>query len=151
MWDNDFNRAMSDIQDKMEEIAPNYYSEAEKNNPWYTNILSANFLGDKVLKNMGFTIGALGAMWATGGTGIASGIGKGVQAATKFTLGNAGKLMGASRGTLAGINSAARGSGQLAHHLVQTAVGASGEASIEAINAVKEGSKDAYRNLETRR
>jgi len=99
----------------MEEIAPNYYSEAELNSPWYTNILSANFLGDKVLKNMGFTVGALGAMALTGGTGIASGIGKGAQAVAKFTLGNAGKLFGASRGTLAGINSFARGTGQLAY------------------------------------
>jgi len=31
------------------------------------------------------------------------------------------------------------------------AIGASGEASIEAINAVKEGVKDAYRNLDIRR
>lgn len=151
LWDNDFNRAMSNIQDGMEELLPNYYTQAEQNDPWYTHILSANFLGDKVLKNMGFTIGALGAMYVTGGTGVAGVVGKGIQTAAKFTLGNAGKLMGASRGTLAGINSFARGSGQLAHHLVQTAVGASGEASIEAINAVKEGSKDAYRNLETRR
>lgn len=151
LWDNDFNRAMSAIQDDMEEIAPNYYSQAELENPWYTNILSANFLGDKVLKNMGFTIGALMAMYVSGGTGIAGIAGKGIQTAAKFVLGNAGKLMNASRGTLAGINSFARGSGQLAHHLVQTAIGASGEASIEAINAVKEGSKDAYRNLEIRR
>jgi len=108
---------MSYIQDEMEEIAPNYYSEAEKNNPWYTNILSANFIGDKVLKNMGFTIGALGAMYVTGGAGIAGGIGKGAQALTKFAAGNVGKLLGASRGTLAGINSFSRGAGQLAHHL----------------------------------
>jgi hypothetical protein len=45
------------------------------NSPWYSNILSGNFIGDKVLKNMGFTIGALGAMALTGGIGGA--VGKG--------------------------------------------------------------------------
>ena len=56
MWDNDFNRAMSRIQENMEEIAPNYYTDEQRNSPWYSaaNILSANFLGDKLLKNAGF-------------------------------------------------------------------------------------------------
>lgn len=151
MWDNDFNKAMTDFQDEMEKIAPNYYTKEELNSPWYTNILSANFIGDKVMKNMGFTQGAILAMAATEGLGLAKLVGGGASAITKFTLGNAGKLLGASKGTLATINQIARGTGQIAHHAVQTAIGASGEASIEAINAVKEGSKDAYNNLALRR
>jgi hypothetical protein len=35
--------------------------------------------------------------------------------------------------------------------LVNTAISANGEAAIEAINAQKEGLKDAYANLDSRR
>lgn len=68
LWDNDFSRAMQDINKASEEILPNYYSEAELNQPWYNNIFSANFIGDKFLKNIGFTVGAFysGNVWAKG-------------------------------------------------------------------------------------
>lgn len=129
LWNNDFNRAMSDIQDKMEEIAPNYYTDLQRNSSWNTaaNILSANFLGDKLLKNAGFTIGALAAASVPGfnmgwlGRGVAA-LGKGTQAAQK--------------------------AGVFASRAAQTLVSANSEASIEAINAVKEGQKTAFANIE---
>ena len=58
LWDNDFSRAMKSITDASEDWLPNYYTEKELNSPWYENIFSANFLGDKFIKNLGFTIGA---------------------------------------------------------------------------------------------
>lgn len=48
----------------VEDDLPNYYTEWERNNPYYSAITptgAANFWGDKVIKNIGFTIGALGA------------------------------------------------------------------------------------------
>lgn len=56
--DNPFSRKMQEINDAVESILPNYYTQAELEEPWYKNILTANFIGDKFLKNLGFTIGA---------------------------------------------------------------------------------------------
>ena len=58
MWDNDFSRALQTINEKSEELLPNYYTKDETEQPWYNNIFTANFLGDKFIKNLGFTVGA---------------------------------------------------------------------------------------------
>ena len=81
LWNNDFNKWMAAAQEKMEEIAPNYYTSEQLDSAWYSaaNLLSANFWGDKFLKNMGFTMGAMATMatpgfnlsWATKGLGAA--------------------------------------------------------------------------------
>ena len=55
---NPFSLAMQDINDWSEEAMPNYYTEEEKNSPWYTQFWKANFIGDKFLKNVGFFAGA---------------------------------------------------------------------------------------------
>lgn len=57
-WDNDFSKAMQSINEWSEQALPNYYTRAEQEQPWYKNILTANFLGDKFIKNLGFAIGA---------------------------------------------------------------------------------------------
>ena len=58
LWDNDFSKAMQSVNEWSEQALPNYYTEAEQEQPWYENIFTANFLGDKFIKNLGFTIGA---------------------------------------------------------------------------------------------
>lgn len=57
-WDNPFSNAMQQVNKWSESALPNYYTDAEKNDPWYENIFSANFIGDKFLKNLGFAVGA---------------------------------------------------------------------------------------------
>lgn len=59
LWDNDFSRAMQSVNEWSEEALPNYYSYEEQNSPWYENIFTANFLGDKLIKNLGSSVGAL--------------------------------------------------------------------------------------------
>lgn len=59
LWDNGFSRAMQAVNEWSEEALPNYYSYEEQNSPWYENIFTANFLGDKFIKNLGFSVGAL--------------------------------------------------------------------------------------------
>lgn len=59
LWDNDFSRAMQSVNEWSEEVMPNYYSYNEQNSPWYENIFTANFIGDKFIKNLGFSVGAL--------------------------------------------------------------------------------------------
>ena len=60
-YDNDLNRKLDDFNKYLEDALPNYYTHAEKDAEWYSpkNIFSANFLGDKVLKNLGYSFGAL--------------------------------------------------------------------------------------------
>ena len=45
-----------------EDVFPNYYTSEEltneRNGQWWKNIASGNFIGDKILKNAGFTIGS---------------------------------------------------------------------------------------------
>ena len=55
---NPFSQAMNSINEWSEQALPNYYTYAETNGPWYSNVFTANFLGDKFLKNLGFMIGA---------------------------------------------------------------------------------------------
>ena len=135
MWNNDFNKAMSYVQEQMEEIAPNYYTDEQRNSPWYSaaNILSANFLGDKLLKNAGFTIGALAALAVPG-----------------FDMGWLANLT--SKGAkLVGMGAkASENAGAIANYLARTFVSANSEASIEAINAVKDNQKSMYEGIQQR-
>lgn len=58
LWDNDFSKAMQSVNEWSEQALPNYYTKAEQEQSWYENIFTANFLGDKFIKNLGFTVGA---------------------------------------------------------------------------------------------
>lgn len=148
LWDNEFTKAMSAAQEKMEEVLPNYYSQEELESPWYTNVLSANFWGDKVLKNTGFTLGAIGAMWLTGGAGA---ITEGLTVGTGRLLAGLAARGGASLGTLRNIMTGAGTTGKLLGTLVNAGIAANGEASFEAVNAVKENAELALKNLEDKR
>lgn len=74
-WDNPFARAMKEVNDWSEEALPNYYSQEEQmndaNGEWYKNVFTANWWGDKFIKNLGFTAGA----FATGNI-VSSALGK---------------------------------------------------------------------------
>ena len=60
IWDNAVTNAMQSITDWSEDVFPNYYTNAQQNAAWYApeNLFSANFLGDKLIKNFGFSAGA---------------------------------------------------------------------------------------------
>lgn len=68
LWNNPINNALQAISDFSEEWMPNYYTRYEQEHPFTFN---ANFLGDKIIKNMGFMIGAF-----YGGIPLSSGLGK---------------------------------------------------------------------------
>ena len=70
-WNNDFTNTMKSWQDWGEKNLPNYYTKAEQDAPWYSQAIglsegTANFWSDKVLKNLGFAIGAGAASIVTG-------------------------------------------------------------------------------------
>ena len=82
--ENPVSRALTDFNNMVNEDAlPNYYTEEELNNKWYQNLGTANFWGDKVIKNLGFTAGAMygGIPYAK----MAGGIAKALKASGKAT------------------------------------------------------------------
>ena len=81
LWDNDFSKAMQSVNEWSEQAMPNYYTQQEQEGPWYENIFTANFLGDKFLKNLGFTVGA----FYSGGleAGLIKGAGRALASAAK--------------------------------------------------------------------
>ena len=91
-WNNDFSKAMMEVNNWAESALPNYYTEKEQRNidngEWYKNIFTANWIGNSFIKNLGFTVGAIG----TGS--IVSGALKGAAPIVKGIVGS----------TIAGIN-----------------------------------------------
>jgi hypothetical protein len=63
LYNNDLTRKMDEtfIQG-LEDTAPNYYTAKEKDADWWSpdNIWTANFFSDKLMKNLGYTVGAIG-------------------------------------------------------------------------------------------
>ncbi len=59
---NSFTKAMDDVNKWAEEALPHYYTDQQNNSAWYSasNLFSGNFLGDKLIKNLGFVVGAMG-------------------------------------------------------------------------------------------
>lgn len=56
LWDNPITRALQAVNEFSEKWMPNYYTQDEQENP-FSNIFTANFLGDKIIKNLGFVVG----------------------------------------------------------------------------------------------
>lgn len=98
---NSFSQALTDIQEAAEVYMPNYRTDEENAADWWENMFSAqgaaNFWGDVIIKNLGFTVGAM-----LGGGAFSAGL----------------KALGVTS--------------KAAHWMLGTAVGALGEASIEA-------------------
>ena len=84
--DNPYLNAASEISKWGEKVFPNYYSTEEltndQNGQWWKNFASGNFIGDKILKNAGFTIGAL-----YSGAGISAGLARILPNASGFIRG----------------------------------------------------------------
>jgi len=63
LYNNDLTRKMDEtfIQG-LEDTAPNYYTAKERDADWWSpdNIWTANFFSDKLMKNLGYTVGAIG-------------------------------------------------------------------------------------------
>lgn len=57
LWDNPVSEALQSVNDFAEKWMPNYYTQDEKENPW-SHLFNANWIGDKLIKNIGFMIGA---------------------------------------------------------------------------------------------
>lgn len=78
MYDNTTTNAVNQFTESMEKWFPNYYSQKEKDASAFStdNLLTMNFLADKLIKNAGFAVGAIGSGYATAGLGAALKVGK---------------------------------------------------------------------------
>lgn len=135
LWNNEITKAMKSINDWSEDVFKNYYSTNQERSPWYSssNLLSANFLGDKILKNMGFMVGAYG-------SGAVLTAGK----LLPKTMFNAVKSLG-------GTSKAAYRTAKSVAALEGSAISAISEGGIEALNNSTEWRKAQIEklNLET--
>jgi len=104
-YDNDFNRALDELNKELENQLPNYYTRQERDAAWYSPDywFTGNFLWDGVIKNMGFAAGTYlsagvytGALKALPSVSRLVAAGKGAEAlaATEAGLASADKVAG---------------------------------------------------------
>lgn len=159
LWDNDVTRVAQEINDAAEEWLPNYYTKQQTEGSWYSpsNIFSANFIFDKVIKNIGFTVGAAysGGLYTKGIDLVAKGLGGlRAMALTGKTFKEAAEL-GARAMNMSNAT-------RVTKALVGSVFSATAEGTIEALNNSKdyvdiyrkkydaltaEGINDAYREF----
>lgn len=120
LWNNQFNQWMNQANEWMEQVAPNYYTNDEREHPM-SHIFNANFIGDKFIKNLGFTAGALGSAVAFGGV-----------------YGSAGKLLGKAALGLGTAGRTAVGISKAASMGIGAVAAATTEGSIEALQAAQQ-------------
>lgn len=150
-YNNDFNKSLDDFNKKLEDGLPNYYTNIEKNAKWYSpsNLLTANFVFDKVVKNMGFMAGA-----ALSG-GVYANVLKGIGLSSKlFSIGAAADALTATEDAIVageGINGAISRLSTAAQKFTSTfntlnkgqqaivaGLSTTGEAGMEAMNVLNE-------------
>lgn len=122
-WNNPISRARQNVADWQEKALPNYYREGTENTVFGGGF--ANFLGDKLIKTLGFTTGAILAGTLTG-----------------ISLGNASANL-AGKIALNVFKASAKNTrvaSAWTKSFIGSAVGATGEATIEALN----NSRDWY-------
>jgi energy-coupling factor transporter ATP-binding protein EcfA2 len=166
--DNDVTRQMDEASKRMEDALPNYYTKAEQNAEWYStdNILTANFWSDKIIKNIGFSIGALGGgvAWSSlfrsiGLTNKLVQMGVGMEAATAIegamTASPNLQKYSAIEGALTSlsqkyIKTPAAAILKNSDRILTSTMGTFGEASIEGLqnmNEFKDKAIEEYKNL----
>lgn len=151
LWDNPITQTMNDVNKWAESAMPNYYTEQELNGPWYGNIFTANFIFDKVVKNLGFMVGAAysGGIYAKGINLAAKGFGRAraMYAASRAGM-SAQEIVKASE-LGAQAAEAARGT-RIAKGTVGAFFNAQAEATIEAVSNSDDFAENMTQQLEQR-
>ena len=79
-YDNGVGKTVDKTNEWMREHMPNYYTKREQEMSVLAGMGTANFWADKVAGGVGYSIGSIATMWATGGGGLLT---KGATAAAK--------------------------------------------------------------------
>lgn len=120
IWDNDIQQGLDEIGQRVEQVLPNYKSVAAENGPFYEHMFDsnwANFWGDTIIKNVGYTVGMM-----------VPGIGIGA-AMKAMNLGS--KLYRASRALGMGVRTA-KAASTITKGFIASSLSAAGEAAMES-------------------
>jgi len=82
-FDNSVGRKIDKINNYMQEVMPNYYTQQEQNAQGLAALGFANFWADKAANGLGYSLGSIATIYLTGGTGLIGGAGKGLKLAGK--------------------------------------------------------------------
>ena len=82
-FDNSVGRKIDKINNYMQEVMPNYYTQQEQNAQGLAALGFANFWADKAANGLGYSLGSIATIYLTGGTGLIGGAGKGLKMAGK--------------------------------------------------------------------
>ena len=69
-FDNSLGRRVDKVNDWMQENMPNYKTRQEENNSVLAGLGTANFWADTFLNGLGYSIGSIASVYATGGVGV---------------------------------------------------------------------------------
>lgn len=127
IWNNAFTNAMAYLDQSVEDGLQNYRTQFEQNATIFQKMGTLNFWFDDIMKNAGFTIGSIAAMYLTGGFGTLL---KGIGAVAKFGATKAGKFA-STFAKLFAMNT--------------------GEASLESLNTYRDSYKALMQNLNARK
>jgi len=155
-YNNDLTNSFSDFNKDWENKYAHYKTERERNGSWWepSNLFTGNFLWDNIVKNLGFSLGAVGAGFAWGGalkavglTSKLAGAGAEMASAADTAIAEASLLPQAQRlptviNKLEGLwNGAKVGAGKglmKADQGIVATFGTVGEAGLEALNNSQE-------------
>ena len=159
-YDNELTNSLNDWTHTLEDSYAHYKTERERNGNWWepSNLFTGNFLWDGIVKNLGFSLGAVGAGFAWGGalsaiglTGKIASTGAGMAARADAAISEAALLPEIER--LASVNSKLKGlwaeaqSGigkglMKSDQAIVATFGTVGEAGLEALNNSKQFRQD---------
>ena len=155
-FDNDFTRAINDIDERINHFLPHYYTREERDMGFLQSLGTANFIFNDVIGNgLSFAAGAILSAYLTGGMGVSSlgAVGAkvgmrvaGKMAASKIAASAVKSAFGAYRaGAMYG-----RAIGNMAKVGVNTFVGAGWESAVEAQSFMKDSEskyKEYFKNM----
>ena len=155
-FDNDFTRAINDIDERINHSLPHYYTREERDMGFLQSLGTANFIFNDVIGNgLSFATGAILSVYITGGMGVSSlgAVGAkvgmraaGKMAASKIAASAVKSAFGAYRaGAMYG-----RAIGNMAKVGVNTFVGAGWESAVEAQSFMKDSEskyKEYFKNM----
>ena len=154
-YDNEFNRALDEINKKAEDALPNYYTAAERDASWYSPKYWAtgNFMWDGVVKNLGFAAGA-----ALSGGAYTKALSSLPYASRLFSVGKSAETLAATETALAGASKVTDTYGKILNlsnkfasnysylnkggRVVVAGLATTGEAGIEALHSSNEFRKE---------
>ena len=148
-YDNDFNRYIDEINKEAEDVAANYYTDAERSAAWYspTKLFSANFFWDGIVKNLGFAAGA----YLSGGVYTAAL--KALPLTSRlFAAGKASQALAATEEGLLAVNKAAETYGKvksLSDSFLNSykVMNAGGRALVAGLSTTGEAGFEAFHNM----